>query len=178
MYPTMPTIPFTIDDAVMRLVGSDQGEDYAGQELSHSQLTSLVERMGWHPSTSEKFSNTPKGLVSKWLGDRRIPMHPRTRRVKFDDLVLAAGRLEPTSPRTIERQAMAEQEQVNKRLMLLRSAASYAEQQVKALDRTRDYLFNQLEGFYAQIDAAEAEEQRRYDDGDRINTFPRLNITL
>ena len=34
-------------------------------------------------------------------------------------------------------------------------------------------LVNQLEHIVAQLDVAEAEEQRLYDDGDRINTFSR-----
>ena len=121
MLPTMPTL--TIDDAVIALVASDEAADLAGQELSHAHLTTLVERMGWRPTDSQKFTNMPKGLVSKWLLERGIPMHPRTRRVKFDDLVAAAatpGKLQPTSPRTLERRAMDARTKITHRIFGLR----------------------------------------------------------
>ena len=179
MLASVPTL--TIDDAVIMLVASDEGEDWAGQELSHSQLMVLIERVGWRPTDSEKFTNMPKGLVSKWLLERRIPMHPRTRRIKFDDLVLAAGtpgRLQPTSPRTLERRALAEQERINHRVIGLRTARDRAERQIMAHDRSRDSLVNTLERIDAELEAAKAEEQRLYDAGDRINTFTRLDPTV
>ena len=178
MLPTMPTL--TIDDAVIALVASDEAEDLAGQELSHAHLTTLVERMGWRPNDSQKFTNTPKGLVSKWLLERGIPLHPRTRRVKFDDLVIAAatpGKLQPTSPRTLERRAMDAQTKLTHRIFGLRNAIQRAERLIDAQDRGRALLVDNLERIHGELEAAQAEEQRLYDEGDRVNTFTRLNPT-
>ena len=179
MLPPMPTL--TIDDAVIAVVASDEAEALAGQELSHAHLTILVERMGWRPTDSQKFTNTPKGLVSKWLVESGIPMHPRTRRVKFDDLVAAAatpGKLRPTSPLTLERRAMEAQTQLTHRIFGLRNAINRAERILKATERGYELLVENLERMRVELEAAQAEEQRLYDEGDRVNTFSRLDPTL
>ena len=179
MLPTMPTL--TLDDAVIAVVASDEAADLAGQELSHAHVTILVERRGWRPTDSQKFTNTPKGLVSKWLVERGIPMHPSTRRVKFDDLVAAAatpGKLRPTSPLTLERRAMEAQTQITHRIFGLRNAITRAERLIDAHDRGRAQLVDGLERMRVELEAAEAEEQRLYAEGDRVNTFSRLNPTL
>ena len=178
MLPTMPTL--TIDDAVIALVASDEAADLAGQELSHAHLTTLVERMGWRPTDSQKFTNMPKGLVSKSLLERGIPMHPRTRRVKFDDLVAATatpGKLQPTSPQRLERRAMDAQRKLTHRIFGLRDAITRAERILQATERGYDLLADNLERVRGELEAAEAEEQRLYDAGDRVNTFSRLDPT-
>ena len=179
MLPTIPTL--TIDDAVMAVVATNEAADLAGQELSHAHLTTLVERMGWRPTDSQKFTNTPKGLVSKWLLERGIPMHPRTRRVKFDDLVAAAatpGKLQPTSPQRLERRAMEAQTKMTHRIAGLSDAINRAERILKATERGYELLVENLERMRVELQAAQAEEQRLYDEGDRVNTFSRLDLTL
>ena len=179
MLPTMPTL--TLDDAAIAVVASDEAADLAGQELSHAHVTILVERMGWRPTDSQKFTNTPKGLVSKWLVERGIPMHPRTRRVQFDDLVAAAatpGKLQPTSPQRLERRAMEAQTKMTHRIAGLSDAINRAERILRATERGYDLLVENLERMRGELEAAKAEEQRLYDEGDRVNTFSRLNPTL
>ena len=178
MLPTIRTL--TMDDAVMAVVATNEAADLAGQELSHAHLTTLVERMGWRPTDSQKFTNTPKGLVSKWLLERGIPMHPRTRRVKFDDLVAATatpGKLQPTSPQRLERRAMEAQTKMTHRISGLSDAIRRAEAMLKATERGYDLLADDLDRMRGELEAARAEEQRLYDAGDRVNTFSRLDPT-
>ena len=108
-------------------------------------------------------------------------MHPRTRRVKFDDLVAAAatpGKLQPTSPRTLERRAMDAQRKLTHRIAGLSDAITRAERILEATVRGYDLLVDNLERMQGELETAKAEEQRFYDAGDRVNTFSRLDLTL
>ena len=179
MLTMLPTL--TIDDAVIALLASDAAEELAGQELSHSQLTVLVERQGWQPTHTQKFQNMPKGLVSKWLLERDIPLHPRTRRVKFDDLAVAAatpGKLQPTPPRILERRALDAKAKSGERVLTLRSAIVRAERLIAAQERGLALLDEHLERMRGELEAAEAEDQRLYDAGDRTTTVHRLDLDL
>ena len=179
MLTTMPTL--TLDDAVIALVASDEATALASQDLNHRELTFLLERMGWRPAHNEKFQNTPRGLVSKWLTERGIPLHPRTRRLQFDDLVTAAatpGKLQPTSHLTLRRRAMDAQTTIAQRLTTMSEAVTRAERLAVARKRGLALLEDELEEMRGELDSMVAEEQRLYDAGDRINTITRLNPTL
>ena len=173
---------FTLDDACQAFSVSADADTYAGEELSHAQLTTLLERHGWQQDGEPwQQKSTPKGAVTKWLGERRIPMHPRTRRVNVDELIeiaLTPGRLQPTSPQRLERQALQEQENLFLRCTGLMRAAEQAERLIAAHDRRRAALVANLERIEAQLAAAREAEQRLYDSGYRgLYTFARYDAT-
>ena len=170
--------PETIDDAVLALVASDSHvEALSGQELSHSELTRLVENFHWRPNDRDLRTSSPKGLVTKWLREREIPMHPRTRRIKFDDLAAAAtaGRLRPTSHRMLAYRAVEKERILTECIQGLRDAVRQAELKLAVHERSRSQLEQDLEDLRAVLKEKEAEEQQLYDAGDRANTFTRLD---
>ena len=60
----------------------------------------------------------------------------------------------------------------------LQDAVNRAERILKATERGYELLVENLERMQGELEAAEAEEQRLYDAGDRVNTFSRLDPTL
>ena len=170
----------TIDDAILDFAVSNDAATYAGQEdLSHAEVTVIAQRHGWtrEDDSWEDRKATSKGLVTRWLSERRIPMHQRTRRVRVEDLINAAltGRLMPTSPRTLQRRAEAEKDNVIKRIFGLNHAVDQAKHLLAAHDARRAMLEFDLERLEEVLGAAKEEEQRLYDAGDRRHTFPRLD---
>ena len=173
---------FTLDDACQAFSVSADAYAYAGKELSHAQLMTLLKTHGWQQDGEPwQQKSSPKGAVTKWLVERRIPMHPRTRRVNVDELIeiaLTPGRLQPTSPQTLERQALQERENLFLRCTRLMQAVKQAERLIAAHDRRRAALVADLERIEAQLAAAREAEQRLYDSGYRGRyTFARLDTT-
>ena len=141
-------------------------------------MTNIAEHHGWRLDPRKNPTSTSKGLVSNWLRERRIPMHPRTRRVTVDDLLLAAatpGRLQPTSAHRLRRHAMEGQQKLTETILSLRNAVQRLETQQEALAVAYERLEDNLESLRQQLADAEAEEQRLYDAGDQRNTFTRLD---
>ena len=170
----------TIDDAILEFAVSNNAATYAGQEdLSHAEVTVIAQRHGWtrEDDSWEDRKSTSKGLVTRWLSERRIPMHQRTRRVRVEDLINAAltGRLMPTSPRILQRRAEAEKDNVIKRIMGLNHAVDQAKNLLASHDARRAMLEFDLERLEKALEAAKEEEQRLYDAGYRRHTFPRLD---
>ena len=64
------------------------------------------------------------------------------------------------------------------RISGLRDAVNRAERILKGTERGYELLVENLERMPGELEAAEAEEQRLYDAGDRVNTFGRLDPTL
>ena len=60
----------------------------------------------------------------------------------------------------------------------MQDAINRAERILKGTERGYELLVENLERMPGELEAAEAEEQRLYDAGDRVNTFSRLDLTL
>ena len=72
---------------------------------------------------------------------------------------------------------MDAQRKLTHRIFGLRDAITRAERILQATERGYDLLADNLERVRGELEAAEAEEQRLYDAGDRVNTFSRLDPT-
>ena len=73
---------------------------------------------------------------------------------------------------------MEAQTKMTHRIAGLSDAINRAERILKATERGYELLVENLERMRVELQAAQAEEQRLYDEGDRVNTFSRLDLTL
>ena len=130
----------------------------------------LIDPHRWHnPIFLDRLAQIPRGHAPVAAHRQSPPVDSRRRDARQTSTHVAtdAGTARDGSPDETGASHFGLQDAINR-----------AERILKATERGYELLVENLERMQGELAAAQAEEQRLYDAGDRVNTSSRLDLTL